>query len=69
MVKECMKDFDGEVILEYSPESFTGTELDFALDICTAVQEAWGADAGESDDYQPAVHGGDDYPQRVRGSD
>ena len=22
-----------------SPESFTGTELDFALDICTAVQE------------------------------
>ena len=25
------------------PESFTGTELDFALDICTAVQETWGA--------------------------
>ena len=30
------------MILEYSPESFTGTELDFALDICTAVQDEWG---------------------------
>lgn len=42
MVKKYMKDYDGEVILEYSPESFTGTELDFALDVCNAVQEAWG---------------------------
>jgi 2-isopropylmalate synthase len=42
MVKEYMKSYDGEVILEYSPESFTGTELDFALDICNAVQRAWG---------------------------
>lgn len=42
-VKQYMQGFDGEVILEYSPESFTGTELDFALDICTAVQETWGA--------------------------
>ena len=32
-----------QIRLEYSPESFTGTELDFALDICTAVQETWGA--------------------------
>ena len=43
LVKTYMKDYDGKVILEYSPESFTGTELDFALDICTAVQEEWGA--------------------------
>jgi len=42
-VKQYMQGFDGEVVLEYSPESFTGTELDFALDICTAVQETWGA--------------------------
>ena len=26
---------------EYSPESFTGTELDFAVDICNAVVEIW----------------------------
>lgn len=43
MVKKYMDGVDGEVILEYSPESFTGTELDFALDICTAVQDTWGA--------------------------
>ena len=43
MVKKYMKDYDGKVILEYYTESFTGTEIDFALDICTAVQEEWGA--------------------------
>lgn len=42
MVKRYAKEFPGKIILEYSPESFTGTELDFALDICTAVQEEWG---------------------------
>lgn len=29
--------------LQYSPETFTATELDFALEICNAVTEAWGA--------------------------
>ncbi len=43
MVKERAEKFPGKIILEYSPESFTGTELDFALEICTAVQETWGA--------------------------
>ena len=43
MVKECAKDFPGKIILEYSPESFTGTELPFALRICTEVQKTWGA--------------------------
>lgn len=41
LVKEYAKDFPGKIMLEYSPESFTGTELDFALDICTAVQDIW----------------------------
>ena len=27
--------------LQYSPESFTGTELDYALDVCEAVMEVW----------------------------
>lgn len=43
LVKKYMKDHDGEIILEYSPESFMGTELDFALDVCDAVVDAWGA--------------------------
>ncbi|HEX6980139.1 MAG TPA: 2-isopropylmalate synthase [Alphaproteobacteria bacterium] len=30
-----------DVILEYSPESFTGTELPFAVEICEAVMDVW----------------------------
>jgi 2-isopropylmalate synthase len=30
-----------EVIYQYSPESFTGTELDFAVEICEAVMDVW----------------------------
>lgn len=43
MVKKFLPIHDGEVILEYSPESFTGTELDFALEVCNAVKRTWGA--------------------------
>ena len=32
-----------EITLEYSPELFTATELDFALEVCDAVTAAWGA--------------------------
>ena len=32
-----------EWVLEYSPETFTATELDFALEICNAVTDTWGA--------------------------
>ncbi len=32
-----------EWVLEYSPETFTATELDFAREVCDAVTEAWGA--------------------------
>ena len=32
-----------EVILQYSPESFTGTELDFAVEVCSSVARCWGA--------------------------
>ncbi|MCR5421414.1 MAG: 2-isopropylmalate synthase [Lachnospiraceae bacterium] len=40
-VKERAAGFKGNIRLEYSPESFTGTEVEFALDICTAVQRIW----------------------------
>ena len=42
MVKRHAANFPGKIILEYSPESFTGTELDYALEGCTAVQREWG---------------------------
>ena len=34
---------DTEWVLQYSPETFTATELDFALAVCDAVTAAWGA--------------------------
>lgn len=43
LVKKYAKDFPGNIILEYSPESFTGTELDYALEVCEAVASTWGA--------------------------
>lgn len=30
-----------EIVLQYSPESFSDTELDFALDCCESVMEVW----------------------------
>ncbi len=44
LVKElCRESPETEWVLEYSPETFTATELDFALEICDAVTAAWGA--------------------------
>ena len=31
----------GNLRLQYSPESFTGTELDYALEVCEAVMDVW----------------------------
>ncbi len=42
LVKKYEALHDGEIFLEYSPESFTGTELDFAARICNAVTARWG---------------------------
>lgn len=40
--KACAKNLpDTKVFCEYSPESFTGTELDFALEISEAVFDVW----------------------------
>ncbi|NPA60380.1 MAG: 2-isopropylmalate synthase [Epsilonproteobacteria bacterium] len=40
-IKKYFKDFEGNLRLEYSPESFTQTELDFAVRICNEVVDAW----------------------------
>ncbi len=36
-LKESTKEFEGEVMYEYTPESFSQTNLGFAVDICNAV--------------------------------
>jgi 2-isopropylmalate synthase len=41
LIKELAENTETEIVFEYSPESFHGTELDFALEICEAVIEVW----------------------------
>ena len=44
MVFERLKHLpDTALTLQYSPESFTGTELDYALDVCETVLDCWNA--------------------------
>lgn len=38
-IQALIRDTDTDIVLEYTPESFTGTELDFAKEICEAVME------------------------------
>ena len=41
-MRECAQQQpDTDWIFQYSPESFTGTELDFAVEICDAVNAVW----------------------------
>lgn len=37
LVKKLSTQYDGNFLFEYSPESFTGTEPDYALEVCNAV--------------------------------
>ena len=41
LIKKIANDFETEIIFQYSPESFTGTELDFSKEICEAVMDCW----------------------------
>ena len=54
LCKELAAQARTEIVFEYSPESFHGTELEFALEICEAVIAEWRADARGADDRQPA---------------
>ncbi|MBA57593.1 MAG: 2-isopropylmalate synthase [Gammaproteobacteria bacterium] len=50
LVKENTKKLRDEgtrVILEYSPESYTATEMDFAIEICSEVLNEWDASEKE----------------------
>src|SRR3954447_12277694 len=42
MCKHLSREGDGDYVLQYSPESFHHTELDYALEICEAVAAEWG---------------------------
>ena len=41
LLKKLADETDGNFAFEYSPESFTGTEVEYALEVCNAVLDVW----------------------------
>lgn len=41
LLLECAAETEGNFQFQYSPESFTGTEMEFALEICNRVLDVW----------------------------
>ena len=41
LLKRLADETDGNFRFEYSPESFTGTEIDYAVEVCNAVLDVW----------------------------
>ncbi|MBB4266378.1 2-isopropylmalate synthase [Roseospira visakhapatnamensis] len=41
LIHRLAAETDTEILYQYSPESFTGTELDFAVEICEAVMDVF----------------------------
>ncbi len=41
LLRELAETTEGNFAFEYSPESFTGTEVDYALEVCNAVLKEW----------------------------
>ena len=45
LLKTLAAETDGNFTFEYSPESFPGTEVDYAVEVCNAVLDVWKPDA------------------------
>ena len=60
---------DVEFGYQYSPEIFTDTELDFALEVCDAVMDVWQPVRRPRDHPQPARHRRALHAQRLRRPD
>lgn len=41
LLKKLASETEGNFAFEYSPESFSGTEMDYALEVCNAVLDVW----------------------------
>ena len=50
LVKKYLKEYGltDQVSYEFSPEEFTDTDMDYAVEICKAVKEAWGPSGKET---------------------
>ncbi|MGN1148830.1 MAG: 2-isopropylmalate synthase [Lachnospiraceae bacterium] len=44
LLKKLADETDGKFTFEYSPESFPGTEVEYALEVCNAVLDVWKPD-------------------------
>ncbi len=69
LVKQLSEEYEGNFLFEYSPESFTGTEPEYAVEVCNAVSRRHAAHAGPPHDHQPAGHGGDEHAPHLRQPD
>ncbi len=49
LLKRLADETEGEFLFEYSPESFHGTETDYAVDVCNAVLDVWKPTADHKD--------------------
>ena len=47
LCKQYKDQAEGKITLEYSPESFTGTEPEFAAEVCNAVLDVWQPTEGD----------------------
>ena len=45
LLKKLADETDGNFSFEYSPESFPGTEVDYAVEVCNAVLDIWRPDS------------------------
>ena len=45
LLKKLASETDGDFSFEYSPESFHGTEVEYAVEVCNAVLDVWPPDA------------------------
>ena len=41
LLKQLAEETEGDFSFEYSPESFPGTEIEYAVDVCNAVLDVW----------------------------
>ncbi|MCR5388903.1 MAG: 2-isopropylmalate synthase [Lachnospiraceae bacterium] len=52
LLKELAEQDNGNYLFEYSPESFTGTEVEYAVEVCNAVLDIW----GPRPDWKPIIN-------------
>ncbi len=64
--EHALKQPDTDWTFEYSPESFTGTELDFAVEVCDAVNAVWEPTPQHKSILNLPGHGRDGHAQCLR---